>query len=330
MTETKTPSTKPWVEKYRPNRLQDIAHQDDAIKILKGFAKDRNVPHLILYGPAGTGKTSAALALAHELFGSHAPERLLEINASSACVLEDIRTTVQTFAQAKATETKDMPSFKILVLDEADAIPEISQKALRRMMEEFAHVTRFVMICNQVSRIIDPLRSRCVALRFQALDADAMDKRLTVIADAEKAKVSAGAFETIIKLSRGDMRQAVTLLQSSTWLAHIQVKSKHVLQVAEVVPSRYIDYCMLAIKSNSFDTMAKTVQGVLAEGYAADRVLEQFLFAVKDDEDIEDVDKAKIGIAIAEADKKLLDGADAYLQLLSVFSVASVALHAPR
>lgn len=189
------------------------------------------MPHLLFYGQAGTGKTSTILAIARELFGYcfnvacflnvwcsndyKASGRVLELNASDERGIGVVRKKVKTFAQGSLSMNSKMPAFKLIILDEADSMTQDAQSALRRMIENYSKVTRFCLICNYVSRIIEPVASRCAKFRFQPLEKDAMLKRLAFVADQEHIQTDECVFHTILDHSDGDMRKAINLLQSS-------------------------------------------------------------------------------------------------------------------
>ena len=181
---------------------------------------------MLFYGPPGTGKTSTILALAKELYGPEMfKSRVLELNASDERGISIVREKVKDFARMQlsnpAPQYKDRypcPPFKIIVLDEADSMTQDAQSALRRTMETYSKITRFCLICNYVTRIIDPLASRCSKFRFKTLDQDNAKKRLEEIAETEKVKLEAGAVDTLIQCSEGDLRKAITFLQSAAKL----------------------------------------------------------------------------------------------------------------
>jgi replication factor C subunit 2/4 len=178
----------PWVEKYRPEKVDDVAHQDAVVKTLKTSIIQGNLPHLLFHGPPGTGKTTTILAVARELYG---PElyrsRILELNASDERGISVVREKVKTFAQGavggQKTPGYPCPRFKLIILDEADTMTPDAQSALRRIMEAYSRVTRFCLICNYVTRVIEPLASRCAKFRFKALPIDSMISRLEHIAE---------------------------------------------------------------------------------------------------------------------------------------------------
>ena len=175
------------VEKYRPEKVDDVAHQDEVVKTLKTSILQGNLPHLLFHGPPGTGKTTTILAVARELFGPELyKSRILELNASDERGISVVREKVKSFAQGavggQKTSGYPCPRFKIIILDEADTMTPDAQSALRRVIELHSKVTRFCLICNYVTRVIEPLASRCAKFRFKNLPIDSMISRLEHIA----------------------------------------------------------------------------------------------------------------------------------------------------
>merc|ERR1719198_641931 len=207
----------PWVEKYRPSTIDDIAQQDEVVSSLRNSLKTGELPNMMFYGPPGTGKTSVALALVQQFFGKEWRRFVKELNASDERGINAIREKVKVFAQLSvgANETSSKARFRIVILDEADSMTHDAQAALRRIMEEFVHVTRFIIICNYVSKIIEPLHSRCSKFRFSPISAEFQKTRLLHIAGQEGVKLHGNAMDTLTKLSKGDMRSAVTMLQTA-------------------------------------------------------------------------------------------------------------------
>jgi replication factor C small subunit len=203
-----------WAEKYRPEKLSEVINQKHVVERIKAFVKEANVPHMLFAGPAGCGKTTVALALSHELYGKVWRANVLEMNASDERKLEDVRGKIKDFARIKPIGN----SFKILILDEADNLTPDSQQALRRIIEDFSSVTRFVLVCNYSSKIIEPIQSRTVVFRFKALTEIDVKKFVERIVDGEKLKISPDAVNAIAYLSEGDLRKVANLLQASAVL----------------------------------------------------------------------------------------------------------------
>ncbi|EWM27282.1 dna replication factor c subunit [Nannochloropsis gaditana] len=198
----------PWVEKYRPQGVDDISYQDEVVKTLKNAIQTGTLPHLLFYGPPGTGKTSTILAVARSLFGPEYRSRILELNASDERGIKVVREKVKQFAQFTVTGLEKTagypcPPFKIIILDEADTMTTEAQAALRRTMETYSKITRFCLVCNYVTRIIEPLASRCAKFRFRPLSREVMEARLRAIGAAEGASVTQEMMDAILTVADG-------------------------------------------------------------------------------------------------------------------------------
>jgi replication factor C small subunit len=199
-----------WIEKYRPQKLDEVVGQDEIVERLQAYVKVKNVPHLMFAGPAGTGKTTCALALARQLFGETWKQNFNELNASDERGIGIIRGKIKDFAR---TAPIGKTPFKIIFLDEADQLTNDAQSALRRTIEKYSHICRFILSVNYSSRIIEPIQSRCTVFRFSPIRPDDIKKYMRKIATTEKIEITDDGLETLIFISRGDLRKAINVLQ---------------------------------------------------------------------------------------------------------------------
>ena len=260
---------------------------------------------MLFYGPPGTGKTSTILALAKELYGPQMMRsRVLELNASDERGISIVREKVKDFARMQLTtptaSDKDKypcPPFKIIILDEADSMTQDAQSALRRTMETYSKITRFCLICNYVTRIIDPLASRCSKFRFKSLDQGNAKKRLEEIADKEGVPLEAGAIDALIKFSEGDLRKAITFLQSAARLVGAMapgqeedaaekmdvdrkpVTVKIIEDIAGVIPDSTVEELVESMRPKKtgdvYQPIAQVVEDMVADGWSAGQVVSQ-------------------------------------------------------
>ncbi|ETV98633.1 hypothetical protein H310_08750 [Aphanomyces invadans] len=310
----------PWVEKYRPKTVDDISHQDEVVSALRTSIANGQLPHLLFYGPPGTGKTSTIIAVARELFGPQFREngRFLELNASDDRGISIIREKVKSFAQGAISGSSTMPPFKIIVLDEADSMTNDAQSALRRMMENYSKVTRFCLICNYVSRIIEPVASRCAKFRFQPLEKVSMAARIEHVCKEEQISINESAAKVLMDVSGGDMRKAINYLQSAHQLSGDKITEDAILAIAGVAPKELFHVMWQHVAKNSFDRLKGEIDDIIYSGYPVLTILHQLADEVVGHPDMDMFKKAKVCLRIAEADKKLGDGASEYMQLLDV------------
>ncbi len=215
----------PWVEKYRPNSFNDIVSQNVAINNLKGFVESPSMPHMILTGPAGTGKTSTALIIAKAIIGNELYHRnVLELNASDTVRMDYVRNVIKEFVAQKMILNKKV--LKVIILDEADNIPTQVQQALRRIIEKSSEDVKFILLCNYINRIIDPIISRCAVFRFVKLSKEKIIERLKFIVKNENLHIPKDTeekfYDTLFFISGGDLRKAINTLQMAVALEIIE------------------------------------------------------------------------------------------------------------
>ncbi|KAI8940862.1 hypothetical protein NX059_002123 [Plenodomus lindquistii] len=212
----------PWVEKYRPNSLDDVEGHQDIIATINKFVDSNRLPHLLLYGPPGTGKTSTVLALARRIYGTkNMRQMVLELNASDDRGIDVVREQIKTFSSTKqifsaAPKAGDtaLATFKLIILDEADAMTATAQMALRRIMEKYTANTRFCIIANYTHKLSPALLSRCTRFRFSPLKEHDIRNLVDKVVEEEKVNITQDATDSLVTLSKGDMRRALNVLQA--------------------------------------------------------------------------------------------------------------------
>lgn len=328
----------PWVEKYRPKLLDDVAAQDHAITVLRKNLLSANLPHMLFYGPPGTGKTSTILALARQLYGPRLfHSRVLELNASDERGISIVRDKIKRFARLSVSnpspeDAKEFPCppYKIIILDEADSMTNDAQSALRRTIEAYAGVTRFCLVCNYITRIIDPLASRCSKFRFKRLDNSDALARLQYVADMEHICLESDqVLPQVLVMANGDLRKAITYLQLATRLsislghdledvnmAPTPISTDLVREIAGVVPETVVSQVISALNSHLQKDVLDTVLELSAQGWSAQQLLGQLHDALLLNDDLLAVVKNKIALVLFEVDTRLQNGTDEHIQLL--------------
>ncbi|KAJ2038530.1 Subunit of heteropentameric Replication factor C (RF-C) [Coemansia sp. S3946] len=319
----------PWVEKYRPKNIDDITAQEEVVQVLRKSLETKNLPHLLFYGPPGTGKTSTILALTRDMYGPEAAKtRVLELNASDERGISVVREKVKTFARAVVSQADPRypsPPYKIVILDEADSMTTDAQAALRRIIEKYLRITRFCLICNYVSRIIEPLASRCTKFRFKSLPREQAVARVEHVASVESVNCREGAVAALVDCAAGDLRRAIMSLQSAARMVHgdVALDADMVAELVGVVPAAVIESLRVAWNSADANALRVIVDELIYSGYPASQVLAQLHDRTMDDQQLGSLQKAKIALMMATVDKALCDGADEQLQLLDMMMQAS-------
>ncbi|KAF5735496.1 replication factor C subunit 3-like [Tripterygium wilfordii] len=276
------PKATPWVEKYRPQSLADVAAHRDIIDTIDRLTSENRLPHLLLYGPPGTGKTSTILAVARKLYGPQYHNMILEMNASDDRGIDVVRQQIQDFASTQSFSFGVKASVKLVLLDESDAMTKDAQFALRRVIEKYTKNTRFALICNHVNKIIPALQSRCTRFRFAPLDPIHVTERLKHVIAEERLDVSESGLAAVVRLSNGDMRKALNILQS-THMASQQITEEAVYLCTGNPLPKDIEQISYWLLNESFSEIFKRTSEIKArKGLAlVDIVREVTMFVFK-------------------------------------------------
>lgn len=342
----------PWIEKYRPKKLSDITQSSNLIELFENSIKTTDLTHYLFYGPPGTGKTSAILAIGREIFKEYFKDRVIEFNASDDRGINAVREKISNEAKKYVSNeiSKDgtvIPSYKIIILDEADSMTDEAQDALRVIIEQYSKVTRFCFICNYISKITDAIKSRCTPIYFKKLSNECMINKLNEIAMNEKLPLfNNELYDTIIYISNGDMRKAIMLLQNLKYLHNykitlnkpikdltinqlktIQISNKKInkditkndiYKLAAFISMEEADEIIKEILiCNNIKEVSKLVKKIIATGNPIDNILTQLNKAILETEIFNDEKKAIIINYSGEILYKMKESSNEYIQLLN-------------
>jgi replication factor C small subunit len=310
---------KPWVEKYRPTSFEEVVSQSIAINNLKEFAKSNNMPHMIFAGPAGTGKTSTALVIAKTVVKKqNYYASVLELNASDTVRMDYVRSVIKSFVNQNLLLEDN--TLKFIILDEADNIPTQVQQALRRIIEKASSNVKFILLCNYINRIIDPIVSRCAVFRFTNLTKKKIVERLRFIADKEKLQIpqtQANKFyDTLFFISGGDLRKAINTLQMSVALELIDnLDPNEILKISGFLDDKTLEKLIDAIKAKDIDEVKRIFDTI--ENLDSRNFIRQIIERI-DDLNIQSNDYNNIIAFFGDVDYRISQGADEKIQLIAL------------
>ena len=309
-----------WTEKYRPKKLNAVFSHSRIKKTLKKCLKEKNLPHLLFYGPPGTGKTSTIFALTKELFPSKIrSERVLELNASDERGINVVRNRIKNFAKNSVGKSvKNVPPWKIIILDEADSMTNDSQFALRRIIEKYSHITRFCIICNYKNKIIEPLISRCSTFRFKCLKPTQIINRLKLICKHENIDYSDKILEQINITSRGDLRKAITYLQMcySTFGNDLDLETMY--ELTGNISKQQLEELFIIVKNGTTTELIGKIEDFENNGYSLVNqiklIYDKILLM-----NISDEQKSKIFKKISDVNYHLTKGCNEIIEFVRLF-----------
>jgi len=304
-----------WVEKYRPMKLSSIVNQKEVIGSLKSLLKNvSEIPHLMFSGSAGVGKTTTALCLAREILGEYWKDYTLELNASDERGINMVRDRVKKFARFLGLDTK-IP-FKLIILDEADEMTSDAQTALRRIIEDTAKYCRFILIANNISKIIEPLQSRCAVFKFTRISEKEVVSYLEEICKKEKIKFDEKGLKTIYSYSEGDMRHSINILQATASLGIVN-ESNVKISAGLTKTSDVGEILKLAMTGKLSDARNKMIELIKVYGMSESDFLK---YLNEESYKIKTNRLSDILETIAKYDYRLIIGANSEIQLSALLA----------
>ena len=305
-----------WTEKYRPKTFSELVGQEDIIKRVQGLTNSLNIPHLLFAGPAGTGKSTLALIVVKELFKENWKENYLELNASDERGINIVREKVKNFARTKSLG--NIP-FKIIFLDEADALTPEAQQALRRTMENYSSTCRFILSCNYSSKIIDPIQSRCAIFRFKLLEKKDVQIYVERISQGESLIINPEASELIYEASEGDCRRATNILQSTAAISpsiNLELISTVLSETRPKDVRVVLDYCLSGDFKGAREKLLDIMLKQSVSGQDVIKTIQKEIWNLPIEPDI----KVKLTEKTGEAEFRIVEGSDPFIQLQALLA----------
>ncbi len=305
-----------WTEKYRPTKFYELMGQEDIVKRIGSLTNSLNIPHLLFAGPAGTGKSTLALIIVKELYQKDWKENYLELNASDERGINIIREKVKNFARTKSLG--NVP-FKVIFLDEADALTPEAQQALRRTMENYSATCRFILSCNYSSKIIDPIQSRCAIFRFKLLEKKDIEKVIQKIVEQEKLTITPEALEILYEGSEGDCRRAINLLQATASISPNITEELVMTIISNAKPKDIrvvLDYALSGDFQKSKEKLLDIMLKESISGQDIIKAIQKEIWNLQIEPEI----KVKLTEKTGEVEFRIVEGSDPFIQLQSLLA----------
>jgi replication factor C small subunit len=309
-------ASKIWTERFRPSKFNEVVGQDDIVKRIESLTQSLNIPHLLFAGPAGTGKSTLALIIVKELFGEIWKDNYLELNASDERGINIVREKVKDFARTKSL---GKVPFKIIFLDEADALTPEAQQALRRTMENYSATCRFILSCNYSSKIIDPIQSRCALFRFKLLEKKDIERVINAICQGENLTIEPDALETLYEGSEGDCRRAINLLQSTASISPSITLDLVSTVISNAKPKDIrvvLDYALAGDFQKSREKLLDVMLKESISGQDVIKAIQKEIWNLPVEPEI----KVKLTEKTGEVEFRIVEGSDPFIQLQSLLA----------
>lgn len=317
----------PWIEKYRPSEIKDIVGHTDIVNMILNSIKSGSLPHLLLHGPPGTGKTSTILALTRSVFGKElSKSRVVELNASDDRGINAVREKIKTLAKFSLKgdvneEGVKVPPYKIIILDEADSMTGDAQSALRKIMEDRCGVTRFVIICNYVDKILDAIKSRCAIINFPRINISAAKKKIIEIIEKEKLEgINDNIIDLIVSTSDGDLRKGIMTLQNVKYYLQYftgTISKENVFEISGFGENYVYENIFTKCKILDAKDVVVFAKELYRQGFPINNILKKLL-DVNLNDDGDDIKKAELAMSFSTIQKRLVDGSNEYLEMINI------------
>jgi replication factor C small subunit len=308
-----------WIEKYRPQRLDEVAGHDDITARLSRYVERDDLPNLLFSGPAGVGKTTSAVAITKELYGDDWKQNFLELNASDQRGIDVVRDRIKSFARSSFGGY----NYRIIFLDEADSLTSDAQSALRRTMEQFSSNTRFILSCNYSSKIIDPIQSRCATFRFGPISDEGVTEQILKVAEQEGIETTEEGIEALVYAADGDMRKAINALQAAAVMGEV-VDEEAVFSITSTARPEEIETMVRHAIGGEFSKARNELDEMLTEkGMAGGDIIDQLHRSVWEF-DLDDEATVRLMDRVGEVDYRISEGANERVQLEALLASLSL------